>query len=406
MAASRLSTTHVTMNPRKAAERCRRARRTDRVFSPMTFAQLGKTVGTLHSSWEGRETTDPKPFHPSAITRGSMRAIRFEAGGNVRLVDLPTPEPGDGEVLVRVLAAGVCRTDLHLLHAVAVGRMDPFVPGHEIAGTVQKVGRGVGSVHAGDAVVVHFEIPCGKCRACVTKRTNLCENARTLGFDVTGGYAEYVRVPEDNVLAAPANLETDQAATLACSGATAYHTVVTQGGADERDLVVVIGAGGVGLSAVQVARARGARVVAVDVREPALEAARNVGAELAVMSDDALSAILAASKDRGADVVVDLVSTAETMQLGIAALAPGGRLVESAVGEEGVLIAPTLLMDKELTLTGAHSSTMADFARAVSLAEAGLLRPVVTRTGVLAEAEEILRDLEAGKIVGRAVLRP
>jgi len=253
---------------------------------------------------------------------------------------------------------------------------------------------------------VHFEVPCGKCRACVTKRTNLCENLTTLGFDLPGGYAEYVRVHEDNVLAAPANLDVEQAAVLSCSGATAYHTVVTQGRADERDLVVVIGAGGVGLSAVQVARARGARVVAVDVREPALEAARTVGAELAVMPDDALAAILGASKDRGADVVVDLVSTGDTMQLGIAALAPGGRLVEAAGGEDGVRIAPTLLMDKELTLSGAHSSTMADFARAVSLAEAGLLRPVVTRTGVLAEAESILKELDAGTIVGRAVLRP
>jgi len=324
----------------------------------------------------------------------------------VTLIDLPIPEPGEGEVVVRVLAAGVCRTDLHILAEVAAGRLDPLVPGHEIAGSVHKAGPGVGRVRAGDAVVVHFEVPCGKCRACVTKRTNLCENLTTLGFDLPGGYAEYVRVPEDNVLAAPPNLDVEQAAVLSCSGATAYHTVVTQGRADERDLVVVIGAGGVGLSAIQVARARGARVVAVDVRGSALEAARAVGAELAVMPDDALAAILGASKDRGADVVVDLVSTGDTMQLGIAALAPGGRLVEAAGGEDGVQIAPRLLMDKELTLSGAHSSTMADFARAVSLAEAGLLRPVVTRTGVLAEAESILKELDAGAIVGRAVLRP
>src|SRR5213594_4149276 len=111
----------------------------------------------------------------------SMRAARVQAGGVIELVDLPTPEPGEGEVLVRVLGAGVCGTDVHLLHEVAAGRMKPFVPGHEIAGSVQKVGPGVGRVRAGDAVVVHFEIPCGKCRACVTKRTNLCENVRTLG---------------------------------------------------------------------------------------------------------------------------------------------------------------------------------------------------------------------------------
>ena len=335
-----------------------------------------------------------------------MRAVRFQPKGEVEVVDLPTPVPTEGEVLVRVRAAGVCRTDLHLLHDVAAGRRAPLVPGHEVAGTVAKVGSGVGRVHPGDAVVVHFELPCGKCRACIRKKTNLCAQGEALGFSVPGGYAEYVRVPEDVVLAAPRNLEPEQAATLACSGATAYHTVVTLGGADERDVVAVIGAGGVGLSAVQVAKARGATVVAVDPREAARAAARAVGADATAEPDEALAAILAASKDRGADLVVDLVSSAETMQLGIAALAAGGKLVEAAHGAEGLAVSPGLLMDKEISLIGAHSSTMADFARAVDLAEARLLRPVVTRTAALAEAASVLRDLEDGKIVGRAVLHP
>ena len=334
-----------------------------------------------------------------------MRAVRFEPDG-VALVDLPTPTPGDGEVLVRVQAAGVCRTDLHLLEDVRAGRRGTLVPGHEIAGTVAKAGPGTGRVHAGDPVVVHFEIPCGKCRACVQRKTNLCAEGEALGFSVNGGYAEYVRVPEDAVLPAPANLDADQAATLACSGATAYHCVVTLGGADERDVVAVIGAGGVGLSALQVAKARGARVVAVDLREAAREAARKVGADAVAPPEDALAAVLEATKDRGVDLVVDLVSSAETMQLGVAALAAGGRLVEVAPGEEGIAVSPSLLMDKEISLVGAHSSTMADFARAVDLAEARLLKPVVARTAALSEAAAVLRELEEGQVVGRAVLRP
>ncbi|HEV8595903.1 MAG TPA: alcohol dehydrogenase catalytic domain-containing protein, partial [Thermoplasmata archaeon] len=288
-----------------------------------------------------------------------MRAVRFERGGKIELVDLPTPEPAHGEVLVRIRAAGVCRTDLHLLHAVAAGEREPLVPGHEIAGTVQKVGPGVGRVRAGEAVVVHFELPCGRCRACIRKKTNLCEEGRTLGFTAQGGYAEFVCVPEDVVLAAPRNLELDQAATLACSGATAYHTVVTLGGADERDVVVIIGAGGVGLSAVQIGKARGAQVWAVDPREAARTAAKAVGADGVASPDEALGAILAGTRDRGADVVVDLVSTAATMELGIAALAAGGRLVEVATGDESLLVSPDLLIDKEIALVGARSSTMA-----------------------------------------------
>src|SRR3990172_5701425 len=335
-----------------------------------------------------------------------MRAVRFQPGGEVELVDLPTPEPREGEILVRVRAAGVCRTDLHLLRDVAAGTRGPLVPGHEVAGTVAKVGPGVGRVHSGDAVVVHFEVPCGRCRSCIRKRTNLCTEGGGLGFSLQGGYAELVKVPEDAVLRAPSALTPDQAATLACSGATAYHTAVPLGGADERDVVAVIGAGGVGLSVVQVAKARGARVVAVDVRGGARDAARQVGAGAVAGTDEALAAILDASKERGADLVVDLVSTAKTMELGIAALAPGGRLVEAAPGEEGIALSPGLLMDKEISLIGAHSSTMADFARAVDLAEARLLKPVVTRIASLREAAAVLHDLEQGTIIGRAVLRP
>jgi propanol-preferring alcohol dehydrogenase len=334
-----------------------------------------------------------------------MRAVRFERDG-VALVDLPTPEPEEGEVLVRVRAAGVCRTDVHLLRDVIAGKRGPLVPGHEVAGVVAKVGRGVTAVHAGAAVVVHFELPCGRCRSCLRKRTNLCKEGATLGFSVPGGYAEFVCVPQDVVLAAPANLELERAAILPCSGATAHHAVVTLGGADERDVVAVIGAGGVGLSAVQVAKARGARVVAVDVRPEARDAAKLAGADEAVGPDDALAAILAATKDRGADLVVDLVSTADTMRLGVAALAPGGKLVEVAPGEESLAVSPSLLMDREISIVGSLSSTMADLARAIALAEAGLLKPVVTRTASLAEAAAVLGDLEQGRIVGRAVLLP
>ncbi len=335
-----------------------------------------------------------------------MRAVRFETGGEVALVDLPTPEPAKGEALVRVRAAGVCRTDVHLWHEVASGARGPLVPGHEIAGTVEALGPGAHRLRVGDPVVVHFEIPCGRCRACVRKRTNLCDQGASLGFSLPGGYAEFVHAPEDSILAAPRALAPEAAATLGCSGATAHHAVVTLGGADERDLVAVVGAGGVGLSAVQVAKARGATVVVVDVRPEARDAAKACGADAAAGPEDALAAILAASRDRGADLVVDFVSTADSMRLGLAALAPGGRLVVLGPSAEPVAVSPDLLTDREISVIGARSSTMADLARAVDLAEGRLLRPVVTRTATLAEAESVLRDLEAGRIVGRAVLLP
>src|SRR5207245_208837 len=169
------------------------------------------------------------------------------------------------------------------------------------------------------------EQPCGECRQCRRMRTNLCERGHSIGFDVPGGYAEFVVAKQNTVLPLPPNLDPAVAAPLGCSGATAYRAIVTQGQAGENDLVVVIGAGGVGLSAVQIAKVQEAKVLAVDTREEARKAALDV---------------------------------------------------------------------------------RADLGRVVALAEAGRLTPVVTRRAPLAAAAEILHDLGAGRIVGRAVLFP
>lgn len=328
-----------------------------------------------------------------------MRAIRFEADGSIRKVELPMPAVGPEDVLVQVLAAGVCRTDLHTLEAVKEGRRPPVVPGHEIAGKVAKVGSDVYVINVGDLVAVHYEQPCGACRFCRKKRTNLCQDGHSLGFDVQGGYAEYVAVNQGTVLPLPADFDPALAAPLGCSGTTAYHALVTVGNATEEELVVILGAGGVGLSAVQVAKAQGARVVAVDVRSEARNAALEAGADSVLTPDNAEGI-------RDADVVVDFVSTAATLRLGREMLGIGGRLVVVASGTEPISLTAADIMEGGRAYLGSYSSTMADLARAVALAENGKLTPVVTRRASLEEAAEVLRDLEAGKIVGRAILTP
>ena len=328
-----------------------------------------------------------------------MRAIRFEADGSIQSVNLPMPTLGPEDVLVRVLAAGVCRTDLHTLEAVRERRRPPVVPGHEIAGNVTQVGSDVYMVNAGDLVAVHYEQPCGACRHCRKKRTNLCQDGHSLGFDTQGGYAEYVAGHQGTVLPLPSDFDPAVAAPLGCSGTTAYHAVVTSGDATEEELVVVLGAGGVGLSAVQVAKAQGARVVAVDVRPEARTAALEAGADSAVSPEDATGI-------RDADVVVDFVSTAATLQLGRSVLGVGGRLVVVASGTEPFSLTAADIMEGGRAYIGSYSSTMADLARAVALAENGKLTPVVTRRASLDEAAGVLRDLAAGTIVGRAVLTP
>src|SRR5881409_3504259 len=195
-----------------------------------------------------------------------MRAVRFESGGAIKVVQLPNPQPGAEDVLVQVLEAGVCRTDLHLLDEVKAGEHEPLIPGHEMAGRIAKIGDDVYTAKVDDLVGVHFEQPCGRCRQCRRQRTNLCEDGTTLGFDAPGGYAEFVVAKQTTILPLPPNVDVATAAPLADSGATAYRSVVALGQAGEGDLVVVIGSGGVGLSAVQVAKAYGARVLAIDLR--------------------------------------------------------------------------------------------------------------------------------------------
>jgi alcohol dehydrogenase, propanol-preferring len=335
-----------------------------------------------------------------------VRAIRFEAGGTVKLVQVPNPQPGSEDVLVQVLAAGVCHTDLHLLDEVRAGNRDPLIPGHEIAGRVAKVGSDVYASNVGDRVVVHFEQPCGQCRQCRRMRTNLCEKGATLGFDAAGGYAEFVVAKQTTVLTMPPNLEPALAAPLGCSGATAYRSVVALGQAGEDDLVVVIGAGGVGLSAVQIAKVQGARVLAIDVREEARKAALDSGAEQVAPPDRAAKAVREIASDRGADISVDFVGTKATFDLGRSVLGYGGRYVAVAPGTEAISVSADDLVEGGKSYLGAYSSTMADLARVVALAEAGRLRPVVTRKAPLAEAANVLKDLRDGKIVGRAVLFP
>ncbi len=328
-----------------------------------------------------------------------MRAVRFEADGTVASVNLPVPAVAGDEVLVRVLGEGVCHTDLHVLDDVKAGRRPPLVPGHEIAGTVAKAGDDVYMLKEGDLVAVHYEQPCGQCRHCRRKRANLCQDGHTLGFDVPGGYAEYVKARQDTVLPLPPGMDPAEAAPLACSGATAYHAVVAIGNAAEGELVVILGAGGVGLSAVQVAKSQGARVLAVDTREEARKAAARVGADSTAEPSEAKDA-------RDADVIVDFVGRRETLELAKSVLGVGGRYVAVAAGSEAVPITATDVMEGGRAYMGSYSTTVADFARAVALAEAGKLKPFVTRQEPLENAAAVLEDLRAGRIVGRAVLTP
>src|SRR5207302_1402388 len=261
-----------------------------------------------------------------------MRAMVVERyGAPLQMADLPMPSPGPRQVLVRIIGCGVCRSDLK----VVAGAMPfsptlplPHVPGHEISGEIVALGAGaVGGI--GERVVVYHYWPCRACASCQAGEENLCTNLQGwVGFSSPGGFQEYLAVPDDCVLPLPANISPEHGGPLTCALGTAYHAVVGRGALRAGETAVVLGAGGVGLQVVQIARASGASIFAIDVQAHRLEAAREVGAQDAFPAGEAANEqVRAATGGRGADLVVDTVGQRGSLAASAALLRPGGRIV-------------------------------------------------------------------------------
>lgn len=339
----------------------------------------------------------------------NMAVVAF--GAPLEPVPLRIPEPGPGEVLVRVIACGVCRSDLK----VASGRMPfsphqrlPHVPGHEICGEVVACGPCT-SVPQGQRVVVHNYWGCGHCPSCVEGQENLCDALRGwVGFTSPGGFEEYLAVPADHVLPVPSGLDPIQAATVSCALGTAYHAVVRRGQVQAGEVVAVVGSGGVGLYALQVARAAGARTVAVDVRPESLQAAQEVGADATALPQGAGDTVSDMTRGRGADVVVDCAGTSAAFGLAVELVRKGGRVVQVGYVTEPHHY-PTLPVDRivlrEVQIVGSRYVTRPELARALDLIGRGLVRSVVSRVVPLERVNEALEAVRSDRVVGRVVVQ-
>jgi propanol-preferring alcohol dehydrogenase len=340
-----------------------------------------------------------------------MQAFRLLAPGRAELAEVAEPRPGPGEVLLRVLSAGVCRTDLSLLRNGAADL--PVTLGHEIAGEVVAHGPGVSEPAAGTPVAVYELIGCGRCAACARGEDNVCREGspQVPGVTRDGGMAEYVAVPARNVVALD-GLDPAEAAPLTDAGLTALHAI-ERGRAwlTEDATAVVIGIGGLGHLALQfLAATAPARVVAVDVDDARLALAAELGAAQAVRAgDEAGDAILAANGGRRVDVVFDFVGSQATLDLAASLTARGGAILLIGGGSGRLSLTARVGtgegLEREVMLLHTFGGSRADLAGALALARDGRVRTHVQRYA-LAEAEQALADLEAGAVLGRAVLIP
>jgi alcohol dehydrogenase, propanol-preferring len=342
-----------------------------------------------------------------------MRAIRLTAWEQpAELASVPEPEPGPGEVLLRVAGAGLCHSDLHLMHWRA-GTLPyglPFTLGHEVAGTVAALGPGADGIEVGEPVLVYGPWGCGRCRACSVGAEHLCEvggTARGAGLGRDGGLAEYMVVPSPRLTVPLDGLDPVAAAPLADAGLTPYHAIrrvlpLLRPGTS----AVVIGVGGLGHVAVQLVKALSpARVVAVDRREHALEVAARSGADAVLPASGLAPAQLrAAAGGRGAAVVVDCVGSDETLALAAGAVAPGGHV--SVLGLAGGTFPMRFgAVPLETPVIFSNWGTREELAEVVALARAGAIA-VETERVPLAAVPAAYERLAAGGSCGRLVAVP
>ncbi|MEX1077688.1 MAG: zinc-dependent alcohol dehydrogenase family protein [Homoserinimonas sp.] len=341
-----------------------------------------------------------------------MRAVMFpEFGALPDLVEVPAPELAPTGAIIGVKATGVCRSDWHGWMGHDDGIRLPHVPGHELAGVVEAVGSSVRRWRVGDRVTVPFICACGRCEQCSAGNHQVCDHQQQPGFTQWGSFAESVAIVEAdvNLIALPNAIDFVSAAALGCRFATAYRAVMAQGRVQPGEWVAVHGCGGVGLSAIMIAVAAGARVVGVDVSPASLELASRLGAETIVGTGDVASAIRELT-DGGAHLSLDAYGSTVTAVNSVRSLRKRGRHVQVGLmtGEHS---APPIPMDlvvaNELELLGSHGMAAHEYPAMLAAIASGRIDPqlLVGRTISLDEAPAALAGMDANPHPGMTVIR-
>ncbi|MEU9356383.1 alcohol dehydrogenase catalytic domain-containing protein [Streptomyces griseoloalbus] len=330
-------------------------------------------------------------------------AVATGAGAPLILKDLDVPEPGPGEVLVRVTACGVCFSDLNLLRGHYPFARFPVVPGHEITGVVTAVGTGVSWPEVGAAVGAQFLYDsCGHCDHCVRGDQILCPRKLVTGVVADGGYAQYALLKAGFVTPLPAGLDPVAAAPLMCAGLTAFNGL-RQGGVRAGARVAVVGAGGVGGLAVRYAVAMGARVAVVGRSRRGEDQAKALGAELYVAAQESDPAQALKAWDGGADLVLNAAPSTEAAAATLGGLAPDGTLMLCGYGTEPLVLPTQPMVLSRLRVAASPSGSPHDLRDTLAFSVAHGILPDVTPIA-LDEAPAVLDAMAAGTARGRSVI--
>ncbi|MBI5257515.1 MAG: zinc-dependent alcohol dehydrogenase [Burkholderiales bacterium] len=333
-------------------------------------------------------------------------AVMQDFGQPLALRELPLPEPGADEVLLRVLNCGVCHSDLHIIDGdtpgFKMGTKAQLIPGHEVVGVVERLGADVSHLQVGQRVGVAWQHwACGQCDQCREGLENLCRKGTVTGMVVDGGYSQYMRAKAGFAIPVPDKLSSAEAAPLFCAGVTSYRAI-KNAGVHAGQRVAVVGVGGLGHLAVQIARAMGAEVIAIDVADDKLAAARTLGAAHAfdARSPDTPKAVRALG---GVHVAVVTSAARAAYDLALKLLRPAGTMSVVGLPPEPLSIGAVQIVSGEFRIVGSAVGTRDDLRATLDLAAAGKLH-CHTETRPLAQVNEVLELMRAGRIDGRIVL--
>jgi alcohol dehydrogenase, propanol-preferring len=351
-----------------------------------------------------------------------MRAARIvKPNEPLEVQQFETPRPRGSQVLIKVESSGVCHSDIHLweggyeglegqfLKTTDRGVKYPLTPGHEIAGVVDSLGEEAEGFTKNEKVLVYPWIGEGRCPACRIGQENLCDKPRSLGVYSDGGYAEYVLVPSYRyLLKMDEDMDANASATLSCSALTAYGAI-KNADLKPNDNVVIVGAGGLGLMAIQLAKAvTGSKIIAMDLNDEKLKAAKNNGADSTINSrkEDPVNAVMELTGKMGADAVVDFVNASKTVESDIQFLRRRAKLVLVGLFGGELKLSLVSMPTRAYRLIGSYTGTLSEMVELVSLARRGVIKPLVSNQFRLNQATEALTMLKEGKILGRGVINP
>jgi 2-desacetyl-2-hydroxyethyl bacteriochlorophyllide A dehydrogenase len=332
-----------------------------------------------------------------------------EYNREMSLEEVKDPALGPLEVMLRVKGCGICGTDLKIIS----GKIPPPIitlphtPGHEIAGEVAAVGSGVIDVKIGQRGIAYFYIGCKDCEMCRTGRENVCFSIQRLGFELPGGFAEWVKLPAYNFCPFDERMPFTEMAVLPDAVATPYHALRTLAEGKTGQDILVMGVGGIGIHAVQIAKLMGARVFAVDRRSDPLKLALEVGADVTIDAalPDSQKNIFDMTHGKGVDVIIENVGSNQSLQWSLPALKRRGRLV--LVGYDPSNPYPLNAMEmhyNEWIICGSRASTKQELIEVIDLVQKGKIKPMVSKLFPWREANKAIKEIQKGTGVGRTVL--